>query len=295
MKKKKSKSSLFTEFDQYFEQNRLDQLLLRIGCSFSLSNKFVEYLHSSINDNDLKRFVDFCSTTEDGAAYLYNFSDNKVLRVCFDRKILALQEVLDFFEKHKDVYAYVRLYENLCKLLSERNESTKEAAQHLLALIESEQEGSLDEDDINQKFEQLDQMLASDVLVTELVTNDLLTYSRIKEYDDVILNQSKRRPLSESWYMSEIAEFPSITLNVIDYYAYNEKIFEYIEQYKMSIICAHNDEQFSELLRVLQNSEKARKNLRDILDNNLLDQYVFESLISLLAKDTEKKKIKFNF
>lgn len=55
-------------------------------------------------------------------------------------------------------------------------------------------------------------------------------------------------------------------------------------------------EQKLELAEVLKNNEIAQNRLIQIIDNNLEDQYDFDSLKNLLTKDDDKKlKIKFNF
>lgn len=53
--------------------------------------------------------------------------------------------------------------------------------------------------------------------------------------------------------------------------------------------------QRQKIYSIVQNSEKAKNTLLQILNNNLLDQYGFEQLKSLLTRDEEKKKTKLNF
>lgn len=54
--------------------------------------------------------------------------------------------------------------------------------------------------------------------------------------------------------------------------------------------------QRQEIYSIVQKSERAKNTLLQIVDNNLLDQYSFESLKTILTKDdTKKLKIKMNF
>lgn len=63
----------------------------------------------------------------------------------------------------------------------------------------------------------------------------------------------------------------------------------------MALCSFLNDNNFMNLVQILSNSERSREVLKQIVFNNLIDQYDFESLQSILTKDEKKMKNKMNF
>lgn len=55
-----------------------------------------------------------------------------------------------------------------------------------------------------------------------------------------------------------------------------------------------NSNQTLELIEILRNNEKSKNILMSLIENNLQDQYTFESLKNILSKDDNKRKSKIN-
>lgn len=83
----------------------------------------------------------------------------------------------------------------------------------------------------------------------------------------------------------------ALKLNVVEF---DEVLNMNLALLKFDLKFDLNEEQKAELRSLLQNSKSAQNILKRILENNLDDQYDFESLRNLLSKDENKRKLKLN-
>lgn len=76
---------------------------------------------------------------------------------------------------------------------------------------------------------------------------------------------------------------------------FHKDVLRSIDQYEAVCNLKYSKKRKQEVFEILKNSETARSALKLLVDNNLLDQYDFETLKNLLNKTDNKKKIKMNF
>lgn len=228
-----------------------------------------------LNDLAFDYFVDHADGKH---PYSYNFRveiDNMLQLLNND--ICDFKQIIDKFKDKSDSVGLLIPGRALFEYLIENNKLTAEDVKYLLNGIVS--------------VKQLDRLLTyNGSLLKHILSEFILDKNDVDRFTEIIENNDwcKERDIHSIF-------------DVIDY-KINENNEELLKLNELNKIMYSlnsfnlNKEQKLNLIEVIQNSEFAQNTLKQLVENNLQDQYNFETLEDLLTKDDKKKlKIKFNF
>lgn len=207
---------------------------------------------------------------------------------------------VDFFKKQSCLGAL--LNSDILSTLKKENLLQEENIRQLMN-VRRVQEGILDylttnkyrlQDDLDsEQIEEDFQNLANeqDISVFELFeiclnafNNDLYAFDKYSDHVWTIACDGDYNPSGTRSFVSRLR-----SQNL------DEVLFKYRDLINAIYTCASSKEEFDQLTQIVQKSEKAAENLKQIVENNLQDQYSFEQLLNLISKDNKKQRVKLNF
>lgn len=286
-----------TLIDKHKKQHLLTEFAVVVN-----SSVFDAFIESDLVTNDDLRYLwEAIDTFEELSALLYN---NTLVAYLLQNGIVSFQEFVDKYQNtqnHDEASSLFLIFgsSSIAELLAKNYDVSISDLKHLLHLV--------DED----SFEEF---CKHDAILQKILKNFLLDTALVDKFNSIVQKtfQNTSYKLGFGFNLSYTNEDIK---NVFDFIKFHQTFLENDDsEFILRLPSFTNDEllklneinrsifdlkftcsQIDEILELVSRSEKSRSILLQLIENNLLDTYDFETLKNLLTKDDKKKKTTLNF